>query len=58
MEKAIVTGPKGFIAKNLLKEIENQFYILTIDEDIFRRHFSQLYDISTRCEYCNWWIQI
>lgn len=35
MEKAIVTGSKGFIAKNLLKEIENQFYILTIDEDIF-----------------------
>lgn len=35
MEKAIITGSKGFIAKNLLREIDGKYDILFIDEDIF-----------------------
>lgn len=35
MEKVIVTGSKGFIAKNLLKEIVGNYDLMLIDEDIF-----------------------
>lgn len=35
MEKVIVTGSKGFIAKNLLKEIVGKYDLMLIDEDIF-----------------------
>lgn len=47
MEKAIVTGSKGFISKNLLNEINGQFYILTIDEDIFEKD-SWVHDLSQK----------
>ena len=33
MEKAIITGTKGFIAQNLLNEIKGKFEILEINED-------------------------
>ncbi len=35
MEKVIVTGSKGFIAKNLIKEIDGKYDLMFIDEDIF-----------------------
>ena len=35
MEKVIVTGSKGFIAKNLIKEIDDKYDLVFIDEDIF-----------------------
>jgi ADP-L-glycero-D-manno-heptose 6-epimerase len=35
MEKVIVTGSEGFIAKNLLKEINDKYDLLFINEDIF-----------------------
>jgi ADP-L-glycero-D-manno-heptose 6-epimerase len=35
MKKAIITGTKGFIGKNLKKEIENNFDVFEINEDIF-----------------------
>jgi ADP-L-glycero-D-manno-heptose 6-epimerase len=35
MEKVIVTGSKGFIAKNLLNEIVDKYDLMLIDEDIF-----------------------
>ncbi len=35
MEKVIVTGSKGFIAKNLIKEIHGKYDLMFIDEDIF-----------------------
>jgi ADP-L-glycero-D-manno-heptose 6-epimerase len=35
MEKAIVTGSEGFIAKNLLKNIEDSYDLIFINEDIF-----------------------
>lgn len=35
MEKAIITGTKGFIGQNLLNELKGKFEILEINEDIF-----------------------
>ena len=35
MKRAIVTGSNGFIGKNLIEEIKNDFEILEINEDIF-----------------------
>ncbi len=35
MEKAIITGSKGFIGQNLLNEIKDKFEILEINEDFF-----------------------
>ena len=35
MKRAIVTGSNGFIGKNLIEEIKNNFEILEINEDIF-----------------------
>ena len=35
MKRAIVTGSKGFIGKNLIQEIKDDFEILEINEDIF-----------------------
>jgi len=35
VEKAIITGTKGFVAKNLLNEIKDKFEILEINEDFF-----------------------
>ena len=35
MKRAIVTGSKGFVGKNLIEEIKNDFEILEINEDIF-----------------------
>jgi ADP-L-glycero-D-manno-heptose 6-epimerase len=35
MKRAIVTGSNGFIGKNLMNEIKNDFEILEINEDIF-----------------------
>lgn len=52
MEKAIVTGSKGFIAKNLLNEIENGFHILTIDEDIFEKN-TWISDLTNKVENFN-----
>jgi ADP-L-glycero-D-manno-heptose 6-epimerase len=36
MRKVIITGSKGFIGKNLIDEIKNDFEILEINEDIFK----------------------
>ena len=35
MKRAIITGTKGFIGKNLLEEIKNDFQVFEINEDIF-----------------------
>lgn len=35
MKRAIITGSNGFIGKNLIEEIKNDFEILEINEDIF-----------------------
>lgn len=35
MEKAIITGSKGFIGQNLLNEIKDKFEILEVNEDFF-----------------------
>jgi len=38
MRKVIITGSKGFIGKNLIDEIKDDFEILEINEDIFENN--------------------
>ena len=38
MEKVILTGSKGFIGSNLKVELEKQFEVIEINEDVFNSH--------------------
>ena len=52
MEKIVITGTKGFIGKNLLNTLKDDFEILEINEDLFDnpKWYDEIYFILNRFE--------